>query len=173
VAVRGGLDVPPVLGSRSRDVLAGLGPLPLAPGDVLPVGPGPAGLPGVDHLPPPALPGDVELRVVRGPRDEWVRDPEVLVATTWTASPRSNRVGMRLTGGRLVHADAGRQLPSEGVHRGAVQVPPDGEPVLFLADHPVTGGYPVVGVVVDADVDRAAQVRPGRQVRFRWVGRGW
>jgi biotin-dependent carboxylase-like uncharacterized protein len=173
VAVRGGVDVPPVLGSRSRDVLAGLGPAPLAPGDEIPVGQATTGLPGVDHLPPPALPGDVLLRVVRGPRDAWVSDPEVLVATTWTASPRSNRVGMRLTGGRLGHAEAGRQLPSEGVLRGAVQVPPDGEPVLFLADHPVTGGYPVVGVVVDADVDRAAQVRPGRQVRFRWVGRGW
>ena len=60
-------------------------------------------------------------------------------------------------------------MPSEGAWRGAVQVPPSGAPVLFLADHPVTGGYPVVAVVVDADVDRAAQLRPGDPVRFRWI----
>jgi len=61
------------------------------------------------------------------------------------------------------------ELPSEGLVRGAVQVPPSGAPVLFLADHPVTGGYPVVAVVLDADVDRAAQVRPGQRVRFALV----
>jgi len=93
----------------------------------------------------------------------------VLVRTSWMASDRSNRVGIRLSGAALRHRDGDRQLPSEGAYRGAVQVPPSGEPVLFLADHPVTGGYPVVAVVVDADVDRAAQVRPGQQLRFRWV----
>ncbi len=76
---------------------------------------------------------------------------------------------MRLLGEPLRHADPERQLPSEGAWRGAVQVPPGGEPVVFLADHPVTGGYPVAAVVVDADVDKAAQVRPGQPVRFRWV----
>jgi allophanate hydrolase subunit 2 len=76
---------------------------------------------------------------------------------------------MRLAGETLAPVDADRQLPSEGACRGAVQVPPSGEPVVFLADHPVTGGYPVVAVVVDEDVDRAAQVRPGQALRFRWV----
>lgn len=170
VAVRGGLDVPEVLGSRSHDVLGGLGPAPLAEGHELAVGAPRGPFPGADLLVPPALPDDVVLGVVRGPRDDWVRDLELLVSTTWTASARSDRVGMRLDGGRLEHAQAGRQLPSEGAWRGAVQVPPSGEPVLFLADHPVTGGYPVVGVVLDADVDRAAQVRPGQPVRFSWVG---
>ena len=99
---------------------------------------------------------------------DWVADPTALVRTTWTVSSRSDRVGMRLDGEPLRRTDK-RELPSEGMVRGAIQVPPGGEPVVFLADHPVTGGYPVVAVVVDADVDQAAQVRPGQSVRFRLV----
>lgn len=171
LAVRGGLEVDAILGSRSRDVLSALGPEPLVEGAELPVGPPPAvPPPGIDVVPRPSYDVPVVLRVVRGPRDGWVRDVDALVATAWTASEQSNRVGMRLAGGGLEHAHPSRQLPSEGAYRGAVQVPPSGEPVVFLADHPVTGGYPVVAVVVDADVDRAAQVRPGDTVRFRWVG---
>lgn len=169
VAVRGGLDVPEVLGSRSHDVMAGLGPAPLQEGDELPVGAAGTAYPVVDSLPPPTLDGPVVLRAVRGPRDGWVKDPDLLVTTEWTASDRTNRVGMRLLGAELEPVDAKRQLPSEGAYRGAVQVPPSGEPVVFLADHPVTGGYPVVAVVVDEDVDRAAQVRPGQTLTFRWV----
>ena len=164
--------MPPVLGSRSHDVMAGLGPAPLRAGNVLPVGAAGPEYPVVDALPPPSYDGEVVLRAVKGPRDGWVKEPELLVGTTWTASERSNRVGMRLLGAELEPVDADRQLPSEGAYRGAVQVPPSGEPVLFLADHPVTGGYPVVAVVVDADVDRAAQVRPGQSLRFRWVDSG-
>ncbi|MDT9595138.1 biotin-dependent carboxyltransferase family protein [Nocardioides zeae] len=181
LAVRGGVDVPAVLGSRSHDVLAGVGPAPLADGDVLRVGEETGSQPVVDGVAPAAAQGAagddvVELRVVRGPRDDWVADAEVLVAGSWRASARSDRVGMRLerggAGGLLEAADPDASLPSEGAVRGALQVPPSGEPVLFLADHPVTGGYPVVGVVVDADVDRAAQVRPGEEVRLRWVAPG-
>ncbi len=170
VGVRGGVDVPEVLGSRSHDVLAGLGPAPVAVGDLLPVGPPPSAYPVVDHLPPlQRRESSVVLDVVAGPREDWVRDLDRLVTTTWTASDRTNRVGMRLAGAVIEHAYSDRQLPSEGALRGAIQVPPSGEPVLFLADHPVTGGYPVVAVVVDEHVDRAAQVRPGESVRFRWV----
>jgi biotin-dependent carboxylase-like uncharacterized protein len=169
LAVRGGIDVPEVLGSRSHDVMAGLGPAPLEPGDELPVGRAASRFPVVDALPPPSYDGDVVLRAVRGPRDAWVADADLLVRAAWTASDRSNRVGMRLAGERLDPVDPDKQLPSEGAYRGAVQVPPSGEPVVFLADHPVTGGYPVVAVVVDEDVDRAAQVRPGQSLRFRWV----
>ena len=172
VAFRGGIDVPAVLGSRSHDVMAAIGPAPLAEGDELPVGPVPDDFPGVDVLAPPRLDDEVLLRVVRGPRDGWVEDVETLVRTGWTASDRTNRVGMRLDGAAIKHRDEDRQLPSEGAYRGAIQVPPSGEPVLFLADHPVTGGYPVVAVVVDADVDRAAQVRPGQGLRFRWTTEG-
>ncbi|MGA9746705.1 MAG: biotin-dependent carboxyltransferase family protein [Nocardioides sp.] len=169
LAVRGGIDAPAVLGSRSHDVMSGLGPAPLQSGDVLVVGAAGSTYPVVDAVPPTTYDDDVVLRAVRGPRDGWVRDADLLVGTQWTASDRSNRVGMRLVGGVLEPVDADRQLPSEGACRGAVQVPPNGEPVLFLADHPVTGGYPVVAVVVDADVDRAAQVRPGQSLTFRWV----
>ncbi len=171
LGVRGGIDVPAVLGSRSHDVMAGLGPPPLTPGDEVPVGAASGTLPVSDVLPPPRLDQDVVLEAIRGPRDTWVADAEMLVGTTWTVTDRSNRVGMRLTGPEdrlLRHRDDDRELPSEGACRGAVQVPPSGEPVVFLADHPVTGGYPVVAVVVDADVDRAAQVRPGQTLRFRW-----
>lgn len=168
LAVRGGVDAAPVLGSRASDVLSGLGPEPLEPGVVLPVGAAGPRFPHVDSVPPPDLRGEAVLRVVRGPRDGWVRDADALVGTTWQVSERSNRVGMRLTGEPL-HPAGDEELPSEGAWRGAVQVPPSGEPVLFLADHPVTGGYPVIAVVVDADVDRAAQLCPGQPVRFRWV----
>lgn len=170
LAVRGGVDVPAVLGSRSSDLMSGIGPPPLQPGDVLPIGDAYAEFPVVDQAPPPPEETEsVVLRVVRGPRDSRIANADTLVDTAWTASERSNRIGMRLDGAELVPAgdDAG-QLPSEGAWRGAIQVPPGGRPVLFLADHPVTGGYPVVAVVVDADVDRAAQVRPGQPVRFVW-----
>jgi biotin-dependent carboxylase-like uncharacterized protein len=170
VAARGAIDVPAVLGSRSTDVLSGLGPDPVAAGDVLPLGPVTEDWPTIDLAPVPTPPGDtVVLRAVRGPRDDWLEDAGALVGSTWHASDRTDRVGMRLTGGVLRHRWTDRQLPSEGTVRGAVQVPPSGEPVIFLADHPVTGGYPVVAVLLDEDVDRAAQVRPGQRVRLHWA----
>ncbi len=170
LGVRGGIAVEPVLGSRSTDTLAGIGPDPVREGSVLPVGPSPWGLPPLDVAPvaPPAA-GEVVLRAVRGPRDDWLADAGRLVTTTWTASERSDRVGMRLTGEALASRDPDAQLPSEGAVRGAIQVPPGGEPVIFLADHPLTGGYPVAAVLLDDDVDRAAQVRPGQPVRIVWV----
>lgn len=173
VGVRGGIEVRAVLDSRSTDMLSGVGPAPLTGGDVLAVGPEPPGLPLLDVAPVAEPPGGtITLRAVAGPRADWVADPAVLTGTSWTVSGRSDRVGMRLEGGRLERAQAG-ELPSEGMVRGGIQVPPGGEPVLFLADHPVTGGYPVVAVVLDADVDRAAQARPGQQVRFRFVDPPW
>ncbi len=169
VAVRGGVAVDPVLGSRSTDVLAGLGPAPLRAGDVLPVGPDPPDLPTVELAPVPDPPGgDLELHVLLGPREDWLGDAGLtaLLARTWTVGSESNRTGMRLEGEPVPRAREG-ELRSEGMVRGAVQVPPSGLPVLFLADHPVTGGYPVIGYVVDDDVDRCAQLRPGQTVRFR------
>lgn len=168
LGVRGGLDVPPVLGSRATDVLAGLGPPVVQAGDRLPVGAAPAELPHVDVAPvadPPG--GEVTVRVVRGPREDRFAEGawERLVGQAWAVSSDSNRVGVRLEGEPLERAGDG-ELPSEGMVRGALQVPPSGTPVLFLADHPVTGGYPVIGYVVDADVDRCAQLRPGQSLRF-------
>ena len=166
LAVRGGVDVPAVLGSRSTDTLSGLGPARLEEGDVLLVGPEPAALPMVDVAPVPDPPGGtVTLHAVLGPRAEFLTNPDELTTTNWVVSSRSDRVGMRLEGGRLRRGND-TELPSEGMVRGAVQLPPGGEPVVFLADHPVTGGYPVVATVCDADVDRAAQIRPGQGVRF-------
>jgi biotin-dependent carboxylase-like uncharacterized protein len=173
VAVRGGVDVAPVLGSRSTDVMSGIGPPPLAVGDVVPVGPEPADFPLIDVAPVAVPPGGtVTLRAVLGPRADWVSEPRALAATEWTASSRSDRVGMRLEGEPLRRRDDS-ELPSEGMVRGSVQVPPGGELVLFLADHAVTGGYPVVAVVLDADVDKAAQVRPGQHVKFAIVPPPW
>lgn len=169
LAVRGGVDAPSVLGSRSFDAMSQIGPPPLRAGDVLPIGSAVAGDPVVDQAPPLLPSVETVLRVVRGPRDSHVADADVLVSTAWAASDQSNRVGIRLDGPRLDPAgDAAGHLPSEGAWRGAIQVPPGGQPIVFLADHPVTGGYPVVAVVVDADVDRAAQVRPGQAVTFVW-----
>ncbi|MFC4946321.1 5-oxoprolinase/urea amidolyase family protein [Pseudonocardia sp. GCM10023141] len=169
LAVRGGITAAAVLGSRATDVLSGIGPAVLRAGQRLPVGSEPSDFPIVDVAPVRLPTGDtVTLRAVPGPRADWMQDASALTRTVWTASSRSDRVGMRLEGDPLQRRDLG-ELPSEGMVRGAVQVPPGGEPVVFLADHPVTGGYPVVAVLLDADADVAAQVRPGQQVRFRFV----
>lgn len=168
LAVRGGVDLPALLGSRSRDTLAGLGPALLAVGDRLPVGDAIRSEMLVDAVPSQQYDDQPVLRVVRGPRDAWVADADRLVSQTWRVGSASDRVGLRLEGAPLTLADRG-QLPSEGAMRGAIQVPPNGVPVVFGPDHPVTGGYPVVGVVVDADTDRLAQLRPGDELRFRWA----
>lgn len=173
VAVRGGFDVPPVLGSRSTDVLSGLGPPAVAAGDVLPIGKTHSPAPHVDVAPVPDPGGDqVTIRVTPGPRRDWFSDEtwHSFVTQTYTVSSDSNRVGLRLEGEPIQRRNES-ELPSEGMVRGAIQIPPSGGPVLFLADHPVTGGYPVIAYVVDADVDRCAQLRPGQTLRFS-LGRG-
>ncbi len=141
LAVRGGIDVSPVLGSRSYDVMSAIGPLPLQPGDVLPVGEHTDEFPELDQAPVAAIEDDVlELIVVPGPRDDWFVDPDVLIRTNWQVTNRSDRVGMRLIGMPLEYRWPDRQLPSEGATRGAIQVPPNGFPVILGPDHPVTGG---------------------------------
>jgi biotin-dependent carboxylase-like uncharacterized protein len=178
VAVQGGLEEPAVLGSLSTDPTMAIGPAPLAPGRRLDVGPATVGPPATHGdvaapVPPPVT--DVVLRVVLGPRDDWFV-PTALAALTahpWVVTAEADRVGVRLSGPRLDRVDLARELPSEGVVRGAVQVPHSGQPLVFLADHPTTGGYPVVAVVVDDDTDLLAQLRPGERVRFRRVPRGW
>jgi biotin-dependent carboxylase-like uncharacterized protein len=168
VAVRGGVGVPPVLGSRSSDRLSGLGPEPLRAGDVLAIGDDAGEEPVVDVAPVRPPSDRPVLRVLPGPRRDWLAAEAWtrLTSDGWTVSADSDRVGLRLTGPRLARA-RDEELPSEGLVPGAVQVPPDGAPVLFLADHPVTGGYPVLAVVVTADLPAAAQLRPGDELRFR------
>ncbi|MFF5990299.1 5-oxoprolinase subunit C family protein [Prauserella flavalba] len=172
VAVRGGIAVEPVLGSRSTDVLAGLGPDRLSPGAMLPVGPPPGRCPVTDFAPVAELPADeLVLTVVPGPRADWFADGalEALLSEPYTVTAEANRVGIRLDGPELKRS-RDEELPSEGMVVGALQVPPSSRPTLFLADHPVTGGYPVIAVVVSGDVDKAAQARPGMRLRFA-VGR--
>jgi biotin-dependent carboxylase-like uncharacterized protein len=166
VAVAGGIDVEPVLGSRSTDTLSGLGPPRLTDGLSLPIGllvdsPSATVLP----VAAPSTDGPLVLGVRIGPRDDWF-ETAGLFAEAYEISPVSNRVGCRLAGTALTRTKAG-ELPSEGVVLGAVQVPADGQPLIFLADHPTTGGYPVVGVV--EDVSPLAQARPGTTVRFRAI----
>lgn len=172
LAVRGGIDVPTVLGSRSTDLLSGLGPAPLVRGQTLRVGAPPgeavairADVPDLETGP---ARGPVTVDVVPGPRADWFTADalEALCGQVWSVGEDSNRVGLRLEGTPLQRTTSA-ELPSEGVVAGSVQVPSSGRPVVLLADHPVSGGYPVVGVVRDAHLDRLAQLRPGDGLRFR------
>jgi allophanate hydrolase subunit 2 len=181
LAVRGGIDVPSVLGSRSRDTLAALGPPPPLAGDLLPIGTAATGWPVLEVAPVPEPgPGPVVLRLLPGPwPDARGRGGlRALLEPDWRVAADSDRVGLRLEGpgiaadGPADRTAGGGSWPSAALVRGAVQVPPGGEPVLFLADHPVTGGYPVLACLLDAETDRAAQVRPGQTVRFRLATEG-
>jgi biotin-dependent carboxylase-like uncharacterized protein len=168
LAVRGGIGVLPVLGSRSADTLAGLGPAPLAPGSTLVIGKSPLDYPSVGLVPRPTYPDQPVLRVIPGPRHDWLVDDALATLCDpggYQVSSQCNRIGARLTGPVLGHR-AARELPPEPLVTGALQVPPSGQPILFLADHPVTGGYPVIGVVHDDDLPLAAQARPGQRIRF-------
>jgi len=192
VSVRGGIAAQEVLGSVSADTMSGLGPAPLAAGDSLFTA-GPAqhsvGEPeAVQNSATAHDPGSVEsdgpgsrtpspqLRFTYGPRHDWFSPEEAhrLGAQSWTVTQASNRIGIRLDVGRsseghdpapLERLKQG-ELPSEGVVRGSLQMPPSGTPVLFLNDHPVTGGYPVIGVVIDEDLSIAAQLVPGEDIRL-------
>lgn len=174
VAVRGGIETPAVIGSGATDTLAGLGPSALSDGDRLAVGRDPgtavdwplevAGSPVAQPTPPS---GPLEVRVVLGPRDDWFT-PEALESfqeQEWAVAAASDRVGARLEGRELARSIE-RELPSEGTVPGSIQVPASGLLVVFLRDHPVTGGYPVIACVLEADLDLMAQAAPGRTVRF-------
>lgn len=176
LAVRGGIDVPPVIGSRSTDLTAGVGGLDgrrLTAGDVLPIGQEARGpiSPPVTVGPRSSISGgEITLRVVVGPEDGLLvaGDLDRLLATAWGVSSRSSHMGVRLTGPALAVADAG-DLVSEGIATGTVQVPASGEPIILLPGRGTVGGYAKVACVIDADLDRAAQLRAGSRVRFRAV----
>ena len=157
LAVAGGIAVPAVLGSRSS--LGGR----LRGDDVLPLG-RVTGAALVLRRPP--VPEAGPLRVVSGPQADRF-DLEALVSTAWSVGPDVNRLGLRLTGPAL-HPSGGAVLP-DGVVPGSIQVPPDGRPIVTLADGPTTGGYPKVGVVATVDLGRAGRLRPGDEVRFELV----
>ena len=165
VAVRGGISVDPVLGSRSHDTLSGIGPAPISAGMRLAVGVDPATPITVDVA--QRRPGPSRIRLWPGPRADWfdaassarLTDGEWIVETV-------SRVGLRLAGTSM-HRVVSDELPSEGLVAGAIQVPHDGQPVVMLADHPTTGGYPVIAVVEPDDLAALAQRRVGSIVRFR------
>ncbi|MGN8553488.1 UNVERIFIED_CONTAM: urea amidolyase family protein [Microbacterium sp. SLM126] len=174
LAVRGGLDGRAVLGSRSADLLAGLGPAALRPGEgvavrsdesaPIPVAPpAPWGAPHDD---------EVTLELAPGPRADWftAAAQAALFDAVWTVSNQADRIGARLDGPPLERSRTD-ELPSEGMVPGAIQVPPSGRPTILLADGPVTGGYPVIAVVTDASLDLVAQARPGTRIRFRHARR--
>ena len=178
VAVRGGWQVAPVLGSCATDTLAHIGPDALQAGQRLAVG---GAVPAhalqaaqavAEPLPQWPCTGDeVVLDVVLGPRTDWFA-PEALTLLTqqpWRVTPQSNRVGMRLEGAQPLPRSVACELPSEGTVTGAIQVPINGQPVLFLADHPLTGGYPVIGAVASHHLGLAAQIPVGCSVRFRVI----
>ncbi len=178
LAVRGGLSAEPVLGSVSADTMSGLGPAPLEAGQGLALA-GEAPFPVGASEQPAEVPdaGPVTLRFTYGPRDDWFSPEEARRLSTqdWLVTQESNRIGIRLDvdpedpQARPLERAAGGELPSEGVVRGSLQMPPAGKPVLFLNDHPVTGGYPVIGVVIDQDLSLAAQLAPGQRIRLTAV----
>ena len=167
LAVAGGVRATLTLGSASCDTLSGIGPSPLSSGETLELDdPGPAS--HRCHVPNVALPAErAEIGFFWGPRDTGfsAADRDLLVRTEWVVSRDTNRVGARLDGARLQGGDG--TLPSEGIMTGSIQIPPSGQPIVFLADRPVTGGYPVIGVVDETHLGLLAQVRPGSAVRFR------
>lgn len=167
VAVAGGFAAEPVLRSRSFDTLAGLGPAPLREGQHLPVGIADRPV-RTEEFPALLASGDTTVEVMPGPRDDWFTPAALatLLSHPWRVEPASDRIGIRLDGPVLERARPG-ELASEPVVRGSIQVTSSGRPVVLGPDHPVTGGYPVIAVVVDADTDALAHVRPGQVVRFR------
>jgi biotin-dependent carboxylase-like uncharacterized protein len=167
VAVRGGLEVELVLGSRSFDTLAGLGPH-LTAGARVDVGPDPRTPLTTDLA--VRMPRGTLLHISDGPRRDWFTDAawDLLTTQAFVVSPSGNRVGARLTGPVLERV-AVRELLSEGMVEGAIQVPPDGQPIVMLADHPVTGGYPVIAVVEPDDIPLVVQARAGTSLRFRYI----
>lgn len=172
LAVRGGFSVPRVLSSAATDVLSHLGPPAIRPGDVLTVSrdiADTAWWPPLRQLPILWERTPVEtLTVVRGPRDRWFTTESLadFFNQVFTVSGDSNRIGLRLHAHRPLTRSRAGELLSEGMVRGAVQVPPGGEPVIFGPDHPVTGGYPVIAVLTARSCDRSAQLAPGDLVRF-------
>lgn len=174
LAVQGGFDVPEVLGSASTDTLSGLGPAPITRGDRLRIGiaENPVESANSDHHLAPTTPGSLIIAsVYPGPRQDWFADPDVLYSGEYRVSDLADRVGIRLAGPALERAGGFAvgtvELASEGLVRGAIQVPASGQPLVFGPDHPVTGGYPVIGVLAESSADALSHAAPGQALRFR------
>lgn len=177
IALRGGIARASVMGSLAFDTLAQVGPAPLVADDWLPAHADTArGLRAVGDAEAPRddLPRAgalVTLDIQLGPRTDWFTPEAValLAAQEWTVTPQSNRVGLRIQGAEPLTRAVTAELPSEGTALGAIQVPASGQPVLFLADHPLTGGYPVIGCIAPWHLDLAGQIPVGARIRFHVV----
>lgn len=179
IAVRGGWQVTPVLGSCATDTLARIGPPAVQTGTRISVGTAlPRDALRAAQLAEPdikrALPqaGEVVvLDVVLGPRNDWFTEEAIedFTRQEWLVTPQSNRIGMRLESETPLTRARLDELPSEGTVTGAIQVPISGQPVLFLADHPLTGGYPVIASVASHHLALAAQVPIGCRIRFNII----
>lgn len=174
LAVAGGIDVAPVLGSRSTHVRSGIGGLEgraLRPGDRLPLTEEAAGS-GPDLMLPPADRPALRraIRVVLGPQDDYFTPHgiETLLTADYEVTMQADRMGLRLTGLTIEHAK-GFNIISDGVARGSIQVPGAGEPILLMADCQSTGGYPKIATAITADLPSVAQCRPGTRLRFQAV----
>ncbi|MBE8590097.1 5-oxoprolinase/urea amidolyase family protein [Pseudomonas sp. MAFF 301449] len=176
LAIRGGFEVAPVLGSLSTDTLAQVGPAALAAGDRLGFTTLTTGTSvSLNEAPAFELPTAadiVTLDVVMGPRTDWFTEDAIqrLTRQLWRVTSQSNRVGIRLAGDTPLTRSNPQELPSEGTSVGAIQVPASGQPVLFLADHPLTGGYPVIAAVATHHLDLAGQIPINAQIRFNPLG---
>lgn len=174
LAVRGSIDVPPVLGSTSthtRSSLGGLAGRGLSAGDVLPVKAGRAAGPEMSEIVAPWLerPGEV-IRVTSGPQDDYFAPDQIeaFLRGPWRVSARADRMGYLLEGPQLTHAK-GFNIVSDGIAIGAIQVPGEGRPIVLMADRQPTGGYPKIANVIGPDIGRLAQLRPGDCFRFESV----
>lgn len=174
LACRGGFAAERALGSAATDLLAKLGPAPLQAGARILPAEAPAWAVDPDPPAPRRLPRSGELVVLEalpGPRADWF-SPEALALLTaqdWLVTPESSRIGARLSGERPILRRDQAELPSEGVVAGAIQIPAAGWPVLFLADHPLTGGYPVIAALTRRSLDCAGQIPIGARIRFRLI----
>jgi antagonist of KipI len=169
LCVRGGLDVPLVMGSASVHVMTGVGGRPLRSGDVLPIGDACVRRPRKPAHGVPAHNGIACLRTTAGPQARWFG--EELYAARYLVSEESNRMGIRLHGPALPSPALaqGRHMITEGVPLGAVQAPPGGQPIILFVEHQTTGGYPKPANVISADFWRLGQLRPRDEVRFERV----
>ena len=165
LSVRGGLDVPLIMGSASVHVMTGLGGRPLRRGDVLPIGDRAVRRPRKPALGVPVHQGTVCLRSTAGPQARWFGDE--LYAAGYRVKEESNRMGIRLEGPAL--PAPGGHMITEGVSLGAVQAPPDGQPIILFVEHQTTGGYPKPANVISADFWRLGQLRPRDEVRFERI----
>lgn len=169
MAVAGGIRVPPVLGSRATDTLAGLGPEIVDAGRRLPIRTSQLRHRRYLRKPLPLDP-DEPLRVIPGPHADWFTPAanQTLLQQPYAVDATSDRTGVRLRGPALARAKQG-ELDSEGMVTGALQVPPSGQPIVLIANHGPTGGYPTIATVIAADLWRLAQGRPGQCFRFQTI----